>query len=228
VCVTVAYDGTEAGDGGGLVVYYLGEGQGAVASSSGYTETAVHAAHGDYVLGDSGSGFLLRDLWANALALAGDSGTGYGTSGYSVANGYPVGYAIASFRNDAIHRGTIATDPTVVRGKWGLISGPGGTHYQVLAFRRSHNYLYYRCYGGELVYTGPDGRECIVGLEDFDDDVTHTTTYAKYQVYDLVALNGLEIGQWYYVRVQIDVRTDWDKQNDPRPEVLDFAQERYA
>lgn len=193
-------EATEDAAGGGIV-YYLYEDGEEIGSYSDFGQ----AVHTEGVNGNSGSD-QLRDLWDNQKIIAGDAGTGYGSDGYDVAGGFPVGHAVLASRTPFMHRAICDHLPNR-RGLHSIVHIEGKA-YQVIYLRRllEKDYVYYRAIGAELVYVAADGQETAQGLEDFTED-------DPVQVLALADMPDMIHGRMFYIRAEMEIEEN----------LLDFA-----
>lgn len=199
-------DATGDAGGGGTVYYLYEDGPGA----SGYADFG-QAIHTQQVNGDSGSN-KLRTLWTNQKIIAGDNGGGYGSNGFDVSAGFPVGYALLASRAAAMHRGWCDHVSHDAKGRQYIIH-VDGVEYQAIYLRRLlyRDYLYYRGKGVELVYVDANGDETAERLDDFDED-------NPYQVASLADIANMIHGRIFYLRTPV---------RDDEENVLDFAYAGY-
>jgi hypothetical protein len=158
--------------------------------------------HGYYFLGTTD----LRLLWNNLLIIAGDDTSGYGQDGYDVAGGFPHGYALCFYRN----RATIT----------GFREGAAGQKTRIY-LRRVLNYLRYRAFDAELVYTDTNSETVRKKLENCDRDIGDTY---EYRILDLDEISDLTYGQEYFLEVIDSGSGDYPTDEDMTP-ILDFAEE---
>lgn len=155
--------------------------------------------HGDYLVGTTD----LRLLWNNLIALAGDDGTGYAENGHDTASGYPLGYAMCAYRNQAVAAGV-----------------QGDTVRTRFYLRRTRDYLRYRAWGKcEMVYIDANGEEVRKTLGECD--TTLGDPY-DYRILDLGEVDGLAYGMEYYLEVLDPGNSLYDPDH---PTQLDFAEE---
>lgn len=137
----------------------------------------------------------LTDVYTYARAVAGDNGTGYGTDGYDVAGGYPVGYAIVDGRAQALE-GHLTHS-----GFYNSVINMEGSQYQVLSFRRGRApHLLVKGKAVDVYYVLEDTENSTIELK-------HVDSVEDAENGELLTIDEIPYGVVYFVMADLGKNT---------------------